>query len=638
MPTFLTRSRLSRAANFVALLLTSVLATGCVYISESSETESAGHSSGHGAAAAGPTLDDPVVDSAEKAKDAEEPKGGSMVAENEDEAPIDALVIERAIPETSVYPLLVAEFAIRRRDFNRALQIYLQQAELLREAAVSAHATHLAQFLRREADAFRAVSLWVELEPDNVEANNTLATLLARQGRTLEALPYLAQVARGGEAAKFPLLLNQYKALPEADQRALDVQVQALLDEDLGGNVSLLLTHALMAEEAGDTNEALDRLGPVFELEPYQEQALILEAKVKSANKDDDALARIEEALELDPSRAQLRLQYARLLATKDMNAAREQFEILSAQAPQNSDLLFSLAVLNNELGDTVSAKAYLRKVLALNRRQDEAYYLLGQIAASEGKFEDAVRLYQQVGDGKDLMRATVSIAQILLAAGRDGDLANYMNRLRDSYPPRREQLYSLEANLYSEARKDDAGLNVLNRAITEFPESESLLYARSVVYERRNNIDGAESDLRVIIGKNPDNATALNALGYTLANRTDRYEEARSLIEKALELSPNEPAILDSMGWVLYHQGDLLESLDYLRKAYEQFPDPEVAAHLGEVMWVSGDRGSAMTVWREAIAKNPEHGVLTSTLDRLGITLTADAEADAGEVDTGTE
>ncbi|MEO0436986.1 MAG: tetratricopeptide repeat protein [Pseudomonadota bacterium] len=607
--------------------------------SESTDSQSAdSQSTGQSASVINSTANDQLADSAPKAKDAVTEKAGTSTegeSKPASEAPVDALVIERAIPDTSVYPLLVAEFAIRRRDFNRALQIYLQQAEILREAAVSAHATHLAQFLRREADAFRAVGLWVELEPDNVEANNTLATLLARQGRTLEALPYLARVARGGEAAKFPLLLNQYKALSGADQRALDVQVQALVDEDLGANVSLLLTHALMAEEAGNRNVALDRLGPVFELEPYQEQALILEAKIKSANKEDDALERIEEALELDPSRAQLRLQYARLLAAKDMNAARDQFEILSAQAPQNSDLLFSLAVLNNELGDTVSAKAYLRKVLALNRRQDEAYYLLGQIAAGESKFEEAIRLYQQVGDGKDLMRATVSIAQILLAAGRDPDLANYMNRLRDSYPPRREQLYSLEANLYSEARRDDAGLDVLNRAISEFPESENLLYARSVVFERRDNIDGAESDLRVIIGKNPDNATALNALGYTLANRTERYDEARALIEKALELSPDEPAILDSMGWVLYHQGDLLESLDYLRKAYEQFPDPEVAAHLGEVMWVSGDRGSAMTVWREALAKNPEHGVLAATLDRLGITLTADADASEGDTDT---
>ncbi|MEM6483437.1 MAG: tetratricopeptide repeat protein [Pseudomonadota bacterium] len=547
-------------------------------------------------------------------------------------APTEPLVIERPIPETSVFPLLVAEFAIRRRDFGRALQIYLSQAEILRDAGVSAHATHLAQFLRREGDAYRAVNLWVELDPASVEAHGTMASLLARQGRTIEALPHFAFVAKSGEAAKFPLLLNQYKNLSKDDQRTLDVQVQALLDDGLGDTVSLLLTHALMADESGDSQLALKRLKPVFEQEPYQEQALVLEAKIRSAAGDDDALKRIEKALEIDNTRSQLRLQYARLLAPQDMAAAREQFEILSAQAPNNADLLFSLAVINRELRDGVAAKAYLRKVLALGRRQDEAYFLLAQISRDEGKPDEAIRLFQQVGDGKDLIRATVSIAQIQLAAGRDADFARYMDRLRSSYPRRREQLFSVEANLYSEARRTDASLALLNRALDEFPTSDSLRYSRSVILERQGDIDGAVSDLREIIARTPDNATALNALGYTLANRTQRYTEARELIEKALKISPDEPAILDSMGWVLFHQGEYVEALTYLTRAYENFPDPEVAAHLGEVMWVTGDRGSAMELWREALARNPEHAVLTNTLDRLGITLQAGTQAGTSE------
>ncbi|MEM1141709.1 MAG: tetratricopeptide repeat protein [Pseudomonadota bacterium] len=565
-------------------------------------------------------------------------RGGSNdeLASDESAATAAALseppLIERPIPEASVFPLLVAEFAIRRRDFGRALQIYLSQAELLRDAGVSAHATHLAQFLRREGDAYRAVNLWVELDPASIEAHGTLAGLLARQGRTLEALPHFAYVAKSGEAAKFPLLLNQYKNLSTDDQRALDVQVQALLDDGLGDTVSLLLTHALMADESGDSQLALKRLEPVFELEPYQEQALVLEAKILSAAGEDDALRRIEKALQIDSTRSQLRLQYARLLAPQDMAAAREQFEILSAQAPNNADLLFSLAVINRELRDNVSAKAYLRKVLALGRRQDEAYFLLAQISRDEGKPNEAIRLFQQVGDGKDLIRATVSIAQIQLAAGRDAEFARYMDRLRSSYPRRSEQLYSVEANLYSEARRTDAGLALLNRALDEFPQSDNLRYSRSVILERQGDIDGAVADLREIIARSPDNATALNALGYTLANRTQRYTEARELIEKALKISPDEPAILDSMGWVLFHQGEYVEALTYLTRAYENFPDPEVAAHLGEVMWVTGDRGSAMELWREALAQNPEHAVLTNTLDRLGITLQAGTQADTSD------
>lgn len=536
-------------------------------------------------------------------------------------------VPERPIPDESVYPLLVAEFALRRRDFDTALDTYLEQAEILQDPAVSAHATHLAQYLQREREAFRAVRLWVQLEPDNVEANSTLATLLARQGRSREALPHLAFVARAGERAKFPILLNRFKALPHDDQAGLDADVQALIDDDLGDNVSLLLTHALMAEELGRPDQVMERVEPVFALEPYQQQAVVLEAKTLVTQSDPEPFTRIEEALEADPSRSQLRLQYARLLASRDLPAAREQFERLSVESPENVDLLFSLALINQELDDMAAAKAYLRKVVARGQRTDEAYFLLGQLARSEGQFEQAVDYFQQVGDGQDLIRATMNIAQIQLAAGKEQELADYMNRLRESYPPRREQLYSLESNIYSEADRIDQGLDLLERALAEFPESENLRYARSVLHERNNNIAAAEQDLRAILAQDPENSTALNALGYTLANRTDRFEEARVLIEKALKLSPTEPAILDSMGWVLYRLGEYDEALEFLTRAYAEFPDPEVAAHLGEVLWVSGNTTGAMNIWRGAMRQDPQHAVLTETLDRLGITLQAEAE-----------
>ena len=537
--------------------------------------------------------------------------------------------VERPIPQASVYPLLLAEFALRRRDFNTALETYLEQAEALREPAVSAYATHLAQYMRREREAFRAVRLWAEIEPASVEANHTLATLLAHQGRTREALPHLVIVARSGEAAKFPVLLNGYKTLSRPQQAALDSAVQTLLDEDLGDNVSLLLTHALMAHEAQQPEVAMARLAPVFARQPYQQQALILQAQLRRAKGEPDPLARIEEALEADASRSGLRLQYARLLAEDDMAAARVQFEMLSEQAPQDTDLLFSLALISHELEDRVAAKAYLHQVIALNQRQNEAHFFLGQIEMDAGDREQAIAYFKQV-DGEDLIRATLNIARLQLNAGNERELARYMDELRESYPPRREQLYALEANLYSESRRDGRSLALLERAIGEYPRSDTLRYARSILYERAGDIAAAETDLRSILERDPDNATALNALGYTLANRTERLDEARVLIEKALRLSPGEPAILDSMGWVLYHQGDYAEAIRYLARAYAKFPDPEVAAHLGEALWVSGNRTRAMQVWRGALRKDSQHLVLNETLDRLGISLQADADTTA--------
>lgn len=544
------------------------------------------------------------------------------VAQGEPPAPP---VLERPIPDESVYPLLVGEFALRRRDFDTALSTYLQQARILRDPRVSEYATHLAQYLQREREAFEAVRLWVELEPENLEANGTLATLLARQGRTREALPHLVTVARGGEAAKFPLLLNRFKALPDSEKAALDREVAQLIDTEFPDNTSLLLTHALMAEESGRPALALERLEAIFDQEPYQAQAVIMEAKILTAQEAKNPLKRMQAALKNDPAQSQLRLQYARLLARSDMAAARAQFEILSAEAPDNIDLLFSLALLNQDLKDYVAAKAYLRQVIDLNERLDEAYFFLGRIAIVEGDTEAALDHLRQVGDSTDFLQAQLTIGKLLLKDNRDVEYADYMARLRQSYPNRAEQLFAMEANLLTENSRTDAGLALLNEAIAAFPASDSLRYARSVVHERGGDIAASEADLRSILARNPDNATALNALGYTLANRTDRFDEAQALIEKALRLSPNEPAILDSMGWVLFRQGDYERALDFLTRAYAAFPDPEVAAHLGEVMWVSGNTGGAMKIWQGAMLSDPEHDVLNATLERLGITLQAE-------------
>jgi len=529
-------------------------------------------------------------------------------------------VPERPIPDDSVYPLLTAEFALRRQAYPLALETYRELAPRLRDPAVSAHTTRLAQFLKREDAALEAATLWAELAPEDSEARDTLATLLLRRGRTPEALPHLAAVARLEGDARFPALLNRFDALPEAEQAALDDAVSALLP-DFPDSVALKLTAALVAAERGDRARAREHLATVFALDPQQHQALLLDARLRMEAGERDPLARIEATLDAKADNDRLRLQYARLLAQEDMPAAREQFEILSANNPRDGDLLFSLALINEELGDRVAAKAYLRQVLALGQRPDDAYLALGRMAEDAGDFGTAIEHYMQVGDGPELVAANARIGELLLGAGELPRFLGHFATLRQSYPSRSEQLYALQANLLNAAGESATVLEVLAAGLAAHPESTSLRYSRSVAHERTGDLAAAERDLRAILAREQDNATALNALGYTLANRTDRHDEARALIERALALEPNEPAILDSMGWVLYHQGEYGQSLDYLTRAYAAFPDPEVAAHLGEVLWASGDREGARRIWRGALEEDPAHPVLRATLERFGVT-----------------
>jgi tetratricopeptide (TPR) repeat protein len=526
---------------------------------------------------------------------------------------------ERPFPEDSLYPLLVAEFALRRREYDVALDNYLTQSRVLRDAGVSAHTTHLSQFMKREPEALSASQLWVELDPDNVEANGTLASLLVRQGRTVEALPHLAVVERSGVQANFPTLLNGFNQLNEQQRAKLVGGINELAAE-FPENTQLLLTQALINAEYKQYDLALDKLDKLFDLEPYQPQAILLEAKIQLTVHAKKPFARLQRALRENPNDKRLRLQYARLLTASDMTAARQQFEILSDQSPRDGDLLLSLALINREVGDDLAAKAYLEQLLALEQQSNEAHFYLGRIAEDAGNPQEAVSQYMQVEDGREFLAANNRLGRILVAQGELQRSHAWFTEQRDKNPGRREQLYGLEADLLIQAGALDAAVRILNQALGETPTSTPLLYARSMLREQQGDLALMEKDLRAIIAGDPNNATAINALGYSLANRTERYTEAMTLISQALLLDPDEPAILDSMGWVLYRTGRYEEALDYLTRAYAAFPDPEVAAHLGEVLWVTGDTDAATAVWRGALLTDPDHQILLSTLERLGV------------------
>jgi len=527
---------------------------------------------------------------------------------------------ERAFPAESVYPLLVAEFAIRRQDYQTALDNYLEQSSILEDSGIASHTTHLAQFMQKDAQSLRAAQLWLEQEPDNLEAHNTAATLLARSRRPVQALPHMSFVARSGKQANFPLLLQGFDQIAATDQSQL-VQGLNELALEFPEDPALLLTLALVNTEFKQYEQALGRLDSLFKVEPYQHQALLLEARILTQTEAKKPFARIKRTLKTNPEDSRLRLEFARLLTNIDIDAAREQFEVLSLQSPDDADLLLSLALINREIGDNVVAITYLEQILATGKRTDEAHYYLGRIAEEEKQLQQALANYMQIGDSRQYLAANQRIGQILVSEGQLEDSHSWFVQQRQRVPSRSEQLFGIEAEVLSSEGALQASLEVLNAGIDAYPDSASLRYARSMLGQQQSDIAMMEADLRAILARDPNNATALNALGYTLADQTDRLDEAHSLISRALELDPAEPAILDSMGWVLFRKGEIDQSIDYLTRAYAAFPDPEVAAHLGEVLWMNGDTEKARQIWQGALLKAPNHSVLQETLLRLGVT-----------------
>jgi tetratricopeptide (TPR) repeat protein len=279
-------------------------------------------------------------------------------------------------------------------------------------------------------------------------------------------------------------------------------------------------------------------------------------------------------------------------------------------------DILFTAAVLALEQEKLDQARDYLLRLKALGQREDEVAFLLGQVEERAGNSDAAMGWYAQV-DGPNATDAAVRIARLHAAAGDVSRARDMLQQLRDQLPDEGTTLYLIEGEMLRANGAEDQAMAVYDRALEERPDDADLRYARAMAAVAMDRIDLLESDLRRILDQDPDHVDALNALGYTLADRTDRLQEARELIEKALALKPDEPAIKDSMGWVLYRQGDAAAAEPYLRAALDTVFDPEIAAHLGEVLWALGRRDEAREVWDRALNEAPKHEYLLRILGK---------------------
>ncbi|MFA7553754.1 MAG: tetratricopeptide repeat protein [Spongiibacteraceae bacterium] len=527
-------------------------------------------------------------------------------------------VATRPFPNDSFHDLLVAEFAVRRNRYDLALGNYMQQAHQTRDAGVTARATRLAQFLSADKATLDAAQLWVELEPTNIEAQYTLSTILAKNQRPIAALKHMNIVLEQSGTTNFAAIAASSLTLPQATRDALEQSIQQLLEQH-PNHTQLLTAKTLLMQQRGEPKAALALIQQVLTIDPDDLHATVVEARLlQQLDRNDEAFARLEQVLKRHPSNRRLRLQYARVLMANDISLAKEQFEILLSTTPQDPDLLLSLALINKETGNLVDANIYLKRLLATGLRNTESHYYLGQLAELEQDWPTAIAHYQQIPPSTDFIAATNRIAYLYLKQGQSDTARQYLQKLRLQYPEHNVRLYLVESELLLGQNQLKQSFDLLSEALLTNPRQPNLLYARSVTSEKMGNIEQLEIDLRDIIAIDSNNAIALNTLGYVLANRTDRYEEAYQLITRALALRPDDPAILDSLGWVQFQRGHLDESLQLLTQAYQAFPDHEVAAHLGEVLWATGKTQQALDIWQQSLQRHPDSTILINTMERL--------------------
>ena len=529
---------------------------------------------------------------------------------------------KRGLDADLVYAVLVAEVAGRRGDMATAFTHYLRAAQLARDPKMAELAVRAALTGDNNRSAEQGVELWLKLAPDSMGAHQVAALLRIKAKDREGALTHLRRLVKlAGEDAGtgYTQVAGIVSRAADPAQRLALMQALADLDPD---NADAQQALAMVAAGVGRPDAAAAAARRAMTLRPdWNKPRLFLVRLLLSEGKRDEARTQLEGFVSASPEDQELRMLYGQLLVeAKDYSTARGVFERLLSSEPKAPDVLYALGILSLELEDLDAARIYLTRLYQTGERRDEASFYLGQTEERAKQPTAAIDWYAKA-QGANAVDAQVRIAMLRAQGGEIARAREIVQQLRDQSPDDAQMLYLVEAEILDEVGRPDDAMSVYGEALKAFPDDQDLLYGRAMYAVKLNRIGPAEEDLKRIIAANPEHADALNALGYTLADRTDRHREALGYIERAHKLKPEEPAILDSMGWVNFKLGNNEAALGYLRRALKAMNDGEIAAHLGEVLWAMGRHDEAWAVWDAASKDYPDHAYLKEVVARHRVT-----------------
>ncbi len=519
-----------------------------------------------------------------------------------------------------IYDTLTAEIAAQRGDYQTAFIHAFRAAEQSRAPSAAERATQLALQAKLTPEAMQATRLWIELNPNSLGANQIAALLTANAKQLTETVHHLREVVRIANQKD----QNGYlKAAAIAEKAGPPEQSLALLQQVIPSDTedpSALYALALTANQAKQYQLAEQNIRRALLHRPSWPMGMLLLSRTLTVQGDKEAgLEILRQAVLNAPDKTELRLTYARLLLeNQQLENSLAQFEILNQQHANNADIIFALGVISAELKQYESAKNYFQQLIKSGKKRGESHFQLGLIAQKQKDPDTALKHFYKV-DGNEQADARIQMARILAQQGKLNEARELLHLLRIQLPQHAIKLHLIEAELLRDAGEYSIANQVYDRGLALHADDIDLLYARALNAADMGQIQILEQDLNAILKRQPDHADALNALGYTLADQTDRLDEAKMYIQKALSLKPNSPAILDSMGWIEFRLGNLEQAANYLRQAAKLSPDAEIASHLGEVLWHMGQQQQALDVWRKANQQEPDNRFIKPVMQRLG-------------------
>jgi len=519
------------------------------------------------------------------------------------------------------YNLMVAEIALNQGDTEVAIKHYLDVAMTQDNAEIAERAVRVAVYGEDLEAAVLAAQRWIELDPNRVEARQVIAAIYIRQDKIQEAFIYIDDLIKTSEltdAELFPPLLG---ILAREKNANTVLAVTLLIAQKNPDRAYAQYLHGMLSAQNGRAEAALKYLDRSLELDEIEGVHATRAKILLSLGRSDEAVVSLHKAVENNPDDQGLRMTYARLLVDiKDYDKAWVEFEKLHKASPDDAELLYTLGLLSLESQRLDEAEKYMRMLVELKQREGEAQYYLGRIYENRKQYDEAIDWYGQVHVGEYKFDAQLRIADMLGLSGRTDEAIEHLDAILKGSQSNGSlvRIYLTKGELLRAARRYEQAMEVFNTALEIVPGNNDLLYSRALVAEKLGRIDILETDIKSILKTEPNNAHALNALGFTLADQTERYEEAYAYLKRAIEINPDDPAIIDSWGWIHYRMGDYEKAIVLLRTALSRFDDAEIASHLGEVLWVTGNQDEARSIWQKALKKSPDAPALQSVMQRF--------------------
>lgn len=525
-----------------------------------------------------------------------------------------------ALSKDILYQYLLSEIASQRGLAGLAAEASSDLAMKTRDPRLAMRAAQLAIQSGQMDKAVEAIKIWRELEPDSPVVMRMLSAALLRSGRLDEARQELISVLQSKSANAGQIFFQAYQMLVPLQDNAAALKLMRELAQLYPRVAEAHWAVAQLALASGDEELALNEARQARVLRAEWDMAASLEAHLLQKNAPQQGLEVLRAFLSKYPEASEIRMQYARaLLEEKQYKLSRDEFRRLADESPDNPEIAFAIALISLQMNDLQGAETQLNQALSKGKKdQDTVQYYLGQLSEAKKDEDEAIERYRQVKGGEHYFATQIRIVYLLNKRGQFAEARQQLHLMKATDNAQRVQLVLIEAQILRGANKHAEAYMLLQQNLRKMPNQPDLLYETAMAADMNGDHVVFEQLMRKLIQIKPNHAHAYNALGYSLLDRNERIPEAMELVEKALQLAPDDAAIMDSVGWGYYRSGNLDESVKMLRRAYAANPDPEIAAHLGEVLWQRGDKDEAKRIWQDSLKANEGNAPLLAVMKRF--------------------